>query len=92
MIPSPVSTSVSTRAASSAWPGTEVGWISRSESAHRARVSQRVQRRPAASWPVAVRASTSSQESSGVSAFQDGTSSVAPKSHSTSGDTQAVHS
>ena len=42
--------------------------------------------------PVAVRASTSSHESPGVSAFQDGTSSVAPKPHSTSGDTHAAHS
>ena len=92
MNPSPASTSVSTRAASSACPGTEVGWISWSESAHRARLNQRVQRRPVLSWPVAVRASTSSQESSGVSAFQDGTSSVAPKPHSTSGDTHAAHS
>jgi hypothetical protein len=84
-------TSVTTRTPEAACPGTEVGWISRSESAQRASANQGdQQRRP--SWSVAVRASTSSQESPGVSAFHDGTSSVAANGISTCGETQADHS
>ena len=82
---------MSTLAESSPWSGTEVGWISRSESAQRATASQRDQRRPSG-CSTAVRASTSNHESSGVPAFQDGTTSVAPNGTSTSGDTQAAHS
>src|SRR3954454_19400835 len=64
-----------------------MGWISRSESAHRASVSQR-DHRP----PQRVLASTTSQERPGVLAFHEGITEVAGNDGSTAGDAPAAHS
>src|SRR3954447_21537396 len=65
-----------------------MGWISRSESAQRASVSQRDHHRP----PERVLASTTSQERPGVLAFHEGIIEVAGNDGSTAGETHAAHS